>query len=230
MPCNFTANEAAQSPEYIKKYVLFNICKSKTTGYSKWDVGIFHKDLCVIKTIYSRDRVEWGWNMLRKTTLLYPTNLHSGATVHRDLTLNTYHTALQMWSSVFFWHCVGGISISAFRQFQTETKRGQLDWTRDWIKDIYNICKLLTFHRNLPLNCQRSGDSMHACIIENSMLTQFAAILSHQMADTDLHFGNHISPVNVRKVFVLSLPPAMLSSSPPSVFSQRMPGIEAAGY
>lgn len=25
------------------------------------------------------------------------------------------------------------------------------------------------------------------------------------MADTDLHFGNHISPVNVRKVFVLSL-------------------------
>lgn len=71
---------------------------------------------------------------------------------------------------------------------------------------------------------------MHACIIENSMLTQFAAILSHQMADTDLHFGNHISPVNVRKVFVLSLPPAMLSSSPPSVFSQQMPGIEAAGY
>lgn len=80
----------------------------------------------------------------------------------------------------------------------------------------------LTFQRNLPLNDQLCSDSMHACIIESSMLTKFPARLHHQMADTDPQFGNHISPANVRKLFrLLSAFPAMLSSSLPSVLSPQ---------
>jgi len=71
---------------------------------------------------------------------------------------------------------------------------------------------------------------MYACIIENSWLTWSPTILSHQMADTDLHFGTHIMPANVRKVFVLYLSPATRSSVLPSVFMHQTPGIEAAGY
>lgn len=62
-------------------------------------------------------------------------------------------------------------------------------------------------NRSLILNC---GDSMCACIIADIV----PSILLHQMADTDLHFGNHISPEFVPSLCLPLIVPAFCFLAP----------------
>lgn len=93
-----------------EKMCLHCTCMAVNATRRCWDIPSWNSGGLTDRAI--EPCCQTGWNLMCKKSGFV---CHTSATVHRDLTLNSYHGTLQTWSAWFLWHCVEASSILAFQ-------------------------------------------------------------------------------------------------------------------